>query len=1447
MSIINNESIKNGNKVIDLGNLNLEIECDINSRKNVFFSNYSNDPKTKLINIVFSYNEKNNEISEFKFKIKNENKDKKKFYRASALIVAGGGGGGYNIGGGGGGGRVIYYDSFLLSTNTNYNIFVGRGGEGGTQEYEAGESGYNSGLSSILAIGGGGGASHVFTRPLDIVNNEKNNIEYGGQKAKGLDGGSGGGSCGLQYKEEKDGNTKGMAKELEKTYEYHSYGFNGGNSYDINNKLENSENLVLRGGGGGGASEQGENSYSITGNQTGKGGDGIAIQDINAGSGNENKYCPILILDKFNIECIDNKFNKINKRRTKIDNPKKIYWGAGGGGGSFNTRAGEGGKGGGGGGGYYENILKLPDKNLIGIGGRGILKVNNNGLSSSEELNEENMYKLTKGGNGINYTGSGGGGGGVGGYGGKGGDGIVILLIETEEEEEEKEEKFHHNNDEEMKEIITKFEKNKELFGTQISKFYHYNIKDNKEFYSYIDKLYENVIIKSDFAIPFNYDRKVYDSKFHEYIKIISELKIEYDPILFYIKKDNTNKYIDNNNLFNYQRLLIIIVDLIEDIMVFKREYKDYYKLLKTIEEIEIKYIEKERINEFDVDINIDNVKIKEENFKLKVLIDNKNLQLNEIIKLKIPNYSKLTKIQTENVLNNLNNKNIKKLQNEIIELKKLQNDNNSKIKNYAKDDIYYTYNKKENKLILYISDNNNYIVRDFLSNDFVKIISKGLFGADQDIKEDKIIIDNIQEMYNIHNIDEYIDKNELNDANKLNQFIRIYLYSFLNVKEYNFNRNLISLYQYYSQILILQTLYRESEKILISRNILYNSNDEVEAEKEVFNICGGNDKSENQLKKYKNGLYDLLSNIDRTVLNIKSLNGYGFINKYINYFKINYGIIISNSCPYITIKFSAYDSERIKKYFRESINDKEILDYKKEEKYYNNLIDSFVIEIDNKRFNIIKFNFIDENIISIKIEDRLYKICKNEYIKKLNKSCMLNEVDMENQNIYDKNKNKICNILILPKDSTFIKDIYQTDVEKIEDYNTKINKYKKELDNIDLNYTKFKNKYDKIITKNYIYYFTLSIITLSIFFIYLFNITTNTKSIILLVIFSVIIILIVINYLTRVHYEDIVESFSNSEEDNSIKDFTYYKINKSNVISNKKINQHWEIKILLGNTDSNNLKFPSKKINNIDLLKEKLINNLILWRSNSYYNEILKIINIEISTKDENFNKITHITFLSNKNIIVDTLIDDITILKKEDDVFRSLINNHNEYMTWKDISKCSMYFQHQNDNVIQTAIEKYKLLHLYTIRNDLLRYINNRYLEINKIIDSIELEKANNLYNNVDKVLKNEKDTYNNYEKEYVYKKKYNRNINNIYKHRILLQSNFINMALVFYMTIIIILLLLNIFPDNIIIILIIGFVILLLNILIYSTKILHPTRKNANQKYWSKPDLLLELLKK
>lgn len=1435
MPIINNERIKK-DKAIELGNLELEIECDDTSYldKYLYIFNYSKNNEKKLLNVIFTYNEKNKEISEYKFKIKNSDKEKK-FFRANALIVAGGGGGGYNVGGGGGGGRVIYYDSFLFATNTKYDIFVGKGGEGGTEEYEAGESGYNSGLSSILAIGGGGGASDIYNKPQILVRHDKNNIKYGGQNAKGLNGGSGGGSCCLQYENEKEGQSKGLSKELEKDYNYDSYGFNGGVSYNIVN--DNKDILVLRGAGGGGAAQDGENNYSAINIYSGKGGDGISIDNIDIGYGSEYKYCPIVNFS--NIKCLDYEFNKINKRRTMDNNEKKIYFGAGGGGGSFNIMAGEGGLGGGGGGGYYENFLKLPDKNLIGRGGKSLYSTNNDGMSSSDELNNDNIYKLTKGGDGIKNFGCGGGGGGIGSYGGNGGSGIVILLIETEEEKIEKEIKVDNIN---LDKLITNFEKNKEILGTNISKFYHYNIKDHKNFYSYIDKLYENIIIKSDFAIPFNYDRKIYDSKFHEYIKIISDLRIEFEPILFFLKKDNTNAYIDNNNLFNYQRLIIMIIDILEDLMIFKREHKDYYKLLKNINIIEIKYIERERINEYDIDININIENKKDENLKLEILIYNKEMQLNEMIKLKIPNYSELTTIQKENKLKNIKDKNIKRLEQEILELNNLKKENIKKIEKNLKEDLYYTYDERENKLILYISDNNNYNVRNNYTTEYEKIITKGLFGAVQDNKKDKLIFENIQDIYNYNNIDEYIVDNDLDNANKLSDFIQIYLFTFLNVKEYNFNRNLITLYQYYNQILILQTFYRESEKLLISRKIFKNTESEfVESEKEILNICGGNEKSKNQLKKYKNGLYDLLTKIDKTVVNIKSLNGYNFINKYINYFQINYGVIIANSCPYLTIKFSLYDSERIKKYFRESVTDKKMLDYTIEEKYYNNLIESFIVEIDNKRFNITKFNFIDENIISITIEDREYQICKNEYINKLNRSCILNEVDLKNQSLYDRDKNKICNIKILPKDSTFIKDIYQTDVDKIEDYNNKIDKYKKDLDKIDINYNKFKNKYDSIMTKNNIYYFTIGILTLSLIFIYLFNITHNTKSMILFIILCVILLLIIINYLTRIHYEDLVESFTDEYIiDNTINDFSYYKIKNATVVKNNKKNQHWEIKILLSNLDSDSLKFNSKKNNDINLLKNKLINNLVIWNSKLETNEILKITELEISTtSDKNFNKITHITFLSNDNILENTELFSIIILKKEDDIFRSLLNNHEEYKTWKDNSKCSLYFHDQNDKIENEKNRKYKLLHLYTIRNDLLRYINTRYLEINKIIDSIELEKANKLYNKVDNVLKNEKNIYNNYEKEYIYKKKYNLNLNNTYKHRILFHANLLNMSLIFYMVIILILLSLNIFPDKLFIILTLGFIILLFNMLIYSTKVLHPTRKNANKKYWSKPD--------
>ena len=89
MPIINNERIKKENNRVDLGNLELEIECDNHSdiNKNIFINNYSKKNEEKLLNMIFTYNEKNKEISEYKFEIKNSDKEKK-YFRANALIVA---------------------------------------------------------------------------------------------------------------------------------------------------------------------------------------------------------------------------------------------------------------------------------------------------------------------------------------------------------------------------------------------------------------------------------------------------------------------------------------------------------------------------------------------------------------------------------------------------------------------------------------------------------------------------------------------------------------------------------------------------------------------------------------------------------------------------------------------------------------------------------------------------------------------------------------------------------------------------------------------------------------------------------------------------------------------------------------------------------------------------------------------------------------------------------------------------------------------------------------------------------------------------------------------------------------------------------------------------------------------------------------------------------------
>lgn len=108
---------------------------------------------------------------------------------AETLVLGGGGAGGSNGnttgGGGGGAGGYLYSESTMFNRSTAYTVTVGTGGTGRQQTWNSASSGNKgnnssisgSGLSTILAYGGGGGISN-----------------QGGGKPSDADGGSGGGA-----------------------------------------------------------------------------------------------------------------------------------------------------------------------------------------------------------------------------------------------------------------------------------------------------------------------------------------------------------------------------------------------------------------------------------------------------------------------------------------------------------------------------------------------------------------------------------------------------------------------------------------------------------------------------------------------------------------------------------------------------------------------------------------------------------------------------------------------------------------------------------------------------------------------------------------------------------------------------------------------------------------------------------------------------------------------------------------------------------------------------------------------------------------------------------------------------------------------------------------------------------------------------------------------------
>lgn len=153
------------------------------------------------------------------------------------FMIGGGGGGGYNHGGGGGAGAYLLYDDvpITFNANTNYNIKVGKGGNGATSSISA-ENGGSSiikkgDIDIFIASGGGGGGS------LTTDN-------------KGLDGGCGGG--GNAWSGVKTGINKykgGLSIPNEKGIK--SNGFAGGDGYN------EFTSKVLTGGGGGGIGGKG--------------------------------------------------------------------------------------------------------------------------------------------------------------------------------------------------------------------------------------------------------------------------------------------------------------------------------------------------------------------------------------------------------------------------------------------------------------------------------------------------------------------------------------------------------------------------------------------------------------------------------------------------------------------------------------------------------------------------------------------------------------------------------------------------------------------------------------------------------------------------------------------------------------------------------------------------------------------------------------------------------------------------------------------------------------------------------------------------------------------------------------------------------------------------------------------------------------------------------------
>lgn len=1427
----------------------------------IFIDNYgSND---KIVTMCFIYNEeRETNINKFTLKFKTDN-----LYEGSMLIVGGGGGGGWNIGGGGGGGEVIYIDNISFKGYTNYNIVVGNGGSKGTPGYYSADSGYNSGINDMIAKGGGGGGSYLYDNTYNLLKTSEHTYVYAEHNGTGLNGGSGGGSCGLQYNNDYDydnnkyayGKVESLNNPISAYDNYYSFANKGG----IGNYSEkiDGESIQVRGGGGGGAGNKGQKSKEELLSEYGNGGDGIAIEKIDINTGTI-RFCPMLY-DKYDNKLACNEKDitdfftkKITKKlRTELDgNNDYLYWGGGGGAGSFNVKAGDGGRGGGGGGGYYEAITSLQESFKGKIKEKTHVYFNSDidrtlhdGKFSDVDITKDNENtNIAKGGDGIPHTGGGGGGGGLTSEGGKGGSGIVILMLKTKEKAIEVPQTAYELTDKE--ELLSKFDYNKKEFGKNLSKLYNYNVKEHKEFYDYIDHIYEDYTleknvphedikdpennVKKDFDIlKYNYDRDIYDIKFHQYLKIIFDLKIDDDSFLLYSKIKDVELFAENESIYEYQRLMIIILDVIEDIIILFRNNNNYEELIKNVDTLKIKLLDNNAVrntydykfdlSELDNDINLIKIQITELNNNIYNLqkeepnsIPNSDTNYNEIEDC-LDITTKLDELESKMLEFEASER---KLVREIDKL--ILNKNKLNILllqkkrercNILKDDIYYRYHstKTNKELTFYISHNNNYIIYNNILNTNEKLLKN------QHFEHYNVNNISLKTILNYESVRKLIEGEYKEDGSDVNLIIKIYIYCLLKVKKQNFLKNILSLYIYFNYAYILQNFYKESEKFILGNVIREYVNEEE------LTLCNDN-------------LYDNLRKVNKAIERMKSLFGYSFISSYISDYKINNAIVTSLNCPYVKIELNDYDSNVINNIlmsYRNIKNDNMVFDtdmskYKKD--YYKSLKESFLLEINNERYNIHDYEFIkrinkQDNshyiIIELIIEDRYSKICTDEELKTI-------------ENIY-----------ILPKDSSHVNEIYDTDVELLDKYNTKIQKQKKDINNINEKHNKYKYYYEKLKYKNNIYYFILFLILTVIIILNIVETGSHVKNIAYLIILASIIILIIYNYFTKVNLS-IVEKFTGETENKIFYD--YYNLAEITVLTNDKPEDkdYYEIVFNLIESDMYTLKI--RKFKNLDRNTDNYVNNLVKKNLSILLNNKLETITkVDINDNDAHYYYITSIGFTCNEPLV--GTINNLVLVKNDESIIKKLLSDIENYETIKNIPTnnerqklCVKLALTKEQEENKTSEEKLKIKSnkktlIYTIRNDLLRYMNNKFIDINKIIESIELEKANKLSNKVHKSLTKEKEHLLHYQKEYESKKIKNLNVNNLYKHEIVSQTAFINFVLIFSFILIILLLFVNMFPSKIIIIMIIGFLLISANIYNYVLNSAYLTRKDADKKYW------------